>query len=65
MKKSEYNPGLRVFSGDAPGLKGTTIGPLWLVGQQYYCRVSFEHQQGSERDRAISTLKIAAKQEAN
>ncbi|MGL4421939.1 MAG: hypothetical protein ACRCZF_14830 [Gemmataceae bacterium] len=62
MKKSEYAEGLRIYSGDAPGFKGTTIGPLWLVGNQYYCRVAFEHQSGVERDRAISTLKIAANQ---
>ncbi len=62
MKKSEYAAGLRVYSGDAPGYKGRTIGPLWLVGNQYYCRVAFDHQSGSERDRALSTLRIAAKQ---
>ncbi len=65
MKKSEYAAGLRVHSGDAPGYKGTTIGPLWLVGNQYYCRVAFDHQQGAERDRALSTLRIAIKQNAN
>jgi hypothetical protein len=65
MKKSEYIEGMRIFSGDAPGFKGHTIGPLWLKDNQYYCRVAWDHQPGVERDRALSTLKISVKQDAN
>jgi hypothetical protein len=65
MKKAEYRENLRIHSGDAPGFKGTTIGPLWLVGNQYYCRVVWEHQPKVERDRALSTLKISVNQNAN
>jgi hypothetical protein len=40
MKKAEYFEGMRIHSGDAPGFKGHTIGPLWLKGNNIIAELS-------------------------